>query len=198
MTFSVKMSLWKPWVQTAVTEQEHAYPTCSWGTYPGHDPSEALAADAMVPAYKTTAGIALGHKLSRQYATVAEAKRLGIWYIIFRSEIWSMTRPEKGWIPYYPTAAAIKASADSAYHRNHVHFSWYDKALAVPKPVYLPAMSITGPVWAVRENTDGTFDAKKRVPPFDVVTGQTEKDGMFITESKFQYPTAMLTPKEEA
>lgn len=149
MSISVSLGLWKPWVQTAVQKFNSLWPSTSLGTYPGHDPDRSLATDLMIPGYTTAAGKAFGWAVAKEIWSMAD--ELGIWYVIFDAKIISKT-PGKGyWKTYYPTAKAIAASRDSAYHYNHVHVSWYATAPAGWKPV-------DGTVW-IDLLVDGVSDS---------------------------------------
>jgi hypothetical protein len=53
----------------------------------------------------------------------ANARRLGIMYIIWNNRIWGAYRADEGWRDYNGCAQKTAKSLDSACHRNHVHFS---------------------------------------------------------------------------
>ncbi len=53
----------------------------------------------------------------------ANARRLGVMYLIWNDKIWAAYRPADGWRPYSTCAAHPEVAADSACHRNHVHTS---------------------------------------------------------------------------
>jgi hypothetical protein len=125
------LSKWPDWVRRSVVELEKSHPTFSTGTYPGHDPDENHAADFMVPGYQSPAGRALGQRLADLIASQAFCQPRGIWYVIFWGRIWSMTRPAKGWLPYFDR----NSSNPSRSHHNHVHVSWYR---VQPKNLHLP------------------------------------------------------------
>lgn len=125
MAISVPMSNWKAHVQTAVLDFNRAYPNLSWGTYPGHDPTMALATDGMVPAWNTKKGRALGWTVAKWIWT--NRKKWNVWYIIFDGKIISETRPKRGWIRYFNA----NNPNPSKSHKNHVHISFYNSA---PKP----------------------------------------------------------------
>jgi hypothetical protein len=131
MTISVALTKWGPRVRGQVQAIAERWPTLSWGTYPGHDPSEKLAADGMVPGWNTKAGNALGWEVARWLW--ANRKKLGLWYVIFDGKIISETRPEQGWIPYF----ARNDPNPSKSHKNHAHLSWHTdgSAPAVPATV---------------------------------------------------------------
>jgi hypothetical protein len=135
MSFSVPLIKWASWVRASVVEIEKAWPAFSTGTYPGHDPDEAHAADYMVPAWQTSAGRAKGQKLADQLAKVSFLKPRGMWYVIFYGRIWSMTRPGSGWLPYFDR----NSTNPSRSHHNHVHVSWYKNQ---PAGLHLPVQVI--------------------------------------------------------
>jgi len=53
----------------------------------------------------------------------ANARRLGVMYIIWNNKMWSSYRPSEGWRPYSTCATTPSTSYDTACHRNHVHLS---------------------------------------------------------------------------
>lgn len=55
----------------------------------------------------------------------ANARRLGIMYVIWNNRIWAAYRPSDGWRDYNGCTAKAKSarSLDSACHRNHMHLS---------------------------------------------------------------------------
>lgn len=119
MSLSVALSKWGPRVRAQVTKFSQRWPALSWGTYPGHDPSEALATDGMVPNWSGDGGKARGREVAQ--AIWDDRKANGIWYVIHWGEIISITRPEKGWLPYF----ARNSPNPSKSHKNHVHVSWH-------------------------------------------------------------------------
>lgn len=127
---TVPLSEWRGYVRLAVLWLVARFITSGFtaGTYPGHDPNQDRAVDFMVPEWQTPAGIAKGDKLANYLANVVVARRLGIWYVIWRGRIWSMTRPEKGWLRYFDA----DNPNPSRSHHNHVHVSFYDKAASDP------------------------------------------------------------------
>lgn len=188
MAISVPMSDWKPHVQTAVLDFNHAYPNLSWGTYPGHDPSMSLATDGMVPGWNTKKGNALGWKAAKWIW--ANRKKWNIWYIIFDGKIISETRPSAGWIHYFNASNPNPSKS----HKNHVHVSFYS---AGPKP----GPKFEGTVWvdtldygrmnsdsvrlvqkALKISVTGNYDAKTRdaVKKFQLSLGDDPKycDGL--------------------
>lgn len=127
---NVSLSLWRPYVRLAILYVVARFLTSGFGvgTYPGHDPNQDRAADFMVPNWETAKGRAVGQKLADYLANTTTMRRLAGWYVIFNGRIWSMTRPEKGWLPYFDR----NSTNPSRSHKNHVHWSFRDKAAADP------------------------------------------------------------------
>ena len=53
----------------------------------------------------------------------ANARRLGVMYIIWNDKMWSSYRPAEGWRPYSTCADTPSSAYDTACHRNHIHLS---------------------------------------------------------------------------
>lgn len=53
----------------------------------------------------------------------ANARRLGVMYLIWNNQIWGAYATDEGWRPYQNCAATPDKSLDSACHRNHIHIS---------------------------------------------------------------------------
>ncbi|KHL17848.1 UNVERIFIED_CONTAM: hypothetical protein LK11_09690 [Mumia flava] len=53
----------------------------------------------------------------------ANARRLGVMYLIWNNRIWSSYRASDGWRAYSNCASAPQRSADTRCHRDHVHVS---------------------------------------------------------------------------
>jgi len=55
----------------------------------------------------------------------ANARRLGVMYLIWDNKIWGAYRPGDGWRPYQSCGTAAKAGAalDTSCHRDHIHLS---------------------------------------------------------------------------
>lgn len=187
MTISVSLDKWKPHVVKVVTGLEARYPACSWGTYPGHDPSESLATDAMIPSWQTPAGKKIGDNLANYLANVDTAKRLGVWYVVWDGRIWSMTRPSAGWLPYFDR----NSSDPSRSHKNHVHVSFY---AAEPKVEFLPTYVVNEGCWASHQ----TKPSKWRDTGYAVSTLVKVEGGWGRTESGYLYPMKYLALKETA
>jgi hypothetical protein len=132
MPISVPLTDWGPRVRAQVQKFAAKWPTFSWGTYPGHDPSEALATDGMVPGWNLTGGKAKGRKVAQ--AIWDDRHNNGCWYVIHWGEIISITRPEQGWIRYYQADNPDPSKS----HHNHVHVSWHKDSAAPPVVVAPP------------------------------------------------------------
>ncbi|MCW2866245.1 MAG: Peptidoglycan-binding domain of peptidoglycan hydrolase-containing protein [Marmoricola sp.] len=53
----------------------------------------------------------------------ANARRLGVMYLIWNNRIWGSYRPGDGWRPYSSCASHPEAAYDTTCHRNHLHVS---------------------------------------------------------------------------
>jgi peptidoglycan hydrolase-like protein with peptidoglycan-binding domain len=84
----------------------------------------------------------------------ANARRLGVMYIIWNNRIWGAYRPADGWRPYSGCASTPSPGSDTACHRNHVHLSlswagamartsWWTRTVAGPDygPCRLPDLN---------------------------------------------------------
>jgi len=87
------------------------------------DPKQKAEADAVLKWLFATD--AAGH-------TYANARRLGVMYIIWNNRIWGAYNADSGWRSYNNCAATPAQSLDSACHRNHIHISltWAGAAAA--------------------------------------------------------------------
>ena len=79
--------------------------------YPDHPSGHAI--DLMLPNYKSNE--ALGWKMARYYQ--AHASELGVSYIIFHQQIWSVARDSEGW------RHMEDRGGDTANHMDHVHIT---------------------------------------------------------------------------
>ncbi|NYI99589.1 endonuclease/exonuclease/phosphatase (EEP) superfamily protein YafD [Nocardioides thalensis] len=78
------------------------------------------AVDAMIPGWDTPAGQSLGDQAADWVRTNASA--LGVSYVIWDAQIWSVARNKEGWRPYtHPSGA----SDPTSLHRDHVHVDVY-------------------------------------------------------------------------
>ena len=53
----------------------------------------------------------------------ANARRLGVMYLIWNNKIWGSYRASEGWRPYSSCASHPGAAYDTTCHRNHIHIS---------------------------------------------------------------------------
>ncbi len=53
----------------------------------------------------------------------ANARRLGVMYMIWNNRIWGSYRAAEGWRPYGSCATRTAPGDDTTCHRNHIHFS---------------------------------------------------------------------------
>jgi uncharacterized protein YraI len=79
------------------------------------DHATGRAVDLMIPGYKSASGKKLGGDVARWAR--ANAKSLGITYVIWNQRIWSVGRSSEGW------RLMANRGSDSANHKNHVHIS---------------------------------------------------------------------------
>lgn len=82
---------------------------------PDHPSGRAL--DLMIPNYRSAAGVALGNEVAAWAR--ANAKELGIQYIIWNQRIWNIQRDQEGWRYMAPRGG------DSANHKDHLHITVY-------------------------------------------------------------------------
>lgn len=80
---------------------------------PDHPSGRAL--DLMIPKYKSAAGKALGKEVALW--AKANARELGINYVIWDQHIWNIQRDAEGW------RYMASRGSDSANHKNHVHIT---------------------------------------------------------------------------
>ena len=80
---------------------------------PDHPSGRAL--DLMIPNYKSASGKELGQKVALW--AKANAKSLGINYVIWNQHIWNIERDKEGW------RYMADRGGDSANHKNHVHIT---------------------------------------------------------------------------
>jgi hypothetical protein len=80
------------------------------------DHTTGRAVDITIADWDTPAGKAHGWQIARWVRD--NARQLGVTYVIFDAEIWSVQRTAEGWRPYsHPTGA----SSPTLDHLNHVH-----------------------------------------------------------------------------
>lgn len=96
-----------PWVKTMFGVGERAGAT---------DHDDGLAVDFMIPDYTSAASKKKAKKLGAWLQ--ANAKALGITYIIYDQKIWHLKRDDEGWQPMEDRGSP------NANHRNHLHVSF--------------------------------------------------------------------------
>jgi uncharacterized protein YgiM (DUF1202 family) len=82
---------------------------------PDHPSGRAL--DLMIPGYSSTSGRAFGSEVAAWAR--ANARTLGIQYVIWNQHIWNIQRDQEGW------RYMADRGGDSANHKNHVHVTVY-------------------------------------------------------------------------
>jgi uncharacterized protein YgiM (DUF1202 family) len=80
---------------------------------PDHEQGRAL--DCMIPNYQSASGRAFGYEVAAW--TKANARSLGINYVIWNQHIWNITRDSEGW------RFMADRGSDSANHKNHIHIT---------------------------------------------------------------------------
>jgi hypothetical protein len=102
---------------------------CGTDALPTSEHYDGRALDWMVSASDPKQKAQADAVLSWLFATdaagdkYANARRLGIMYVIWDNRIWGAYRSADGWRPYSSCASHPEASHDTTCHRNHVHFS---------------------------------------------------------------------------
>jgi uncharacterized protein YgiM (DUF1202 family) len=86
---------------------------------PDHEQGRAL--DCMIPNYRSASGKALGNEAAAW--AKANARSLGINYVIWNQHIWNITRDSEGW------RFMADRGSDSANHRNHIHITVFAEGL---------------------------------------------------------------------
>ena len=86
---------------------------------PDHEQGRAL--DCMIPDYKSASGKALGDEAAAWAR--ANARALGINYVIWNQHIWNITRDSEGW------RYMADRGSDSANHLNHIHITVFADGL---------------------------------------------------------------------
>jgi uncharacterized protein YgiM (DUF1202 family) len=87
------------------------YYTVRPGVFTDHSTGRAL--DLMIPTYKSASGKAFGYQVAAW--AKANARDLGINYVIWNQHIWNISRDSEGW------RYMADRGGDSANHKNHVH-----------------------------------------------------------------------------
>lgn len=113
------------------------YPGTSFGTdracgadvLPTSEHYDGRALDWMIPSRDPTGAARAAAVLSWLFAPdaagnpFANARRLGVMYIIWNNQIWGAYNSAAGWRPYSSCASRPDIGSDTACHRDHVHFS---------------------------------------------------------------------------
>ncbi|HET8915341.1 MAG TPA: SH3 domain-containing protein [Propionibacteriaceae bacterium] len=86
---------------------------------PDHEQGRAL--DSMIPDYRSASGKALGDEAAAW--AKANARSLGINYVIWNQHIWNITRDSEGW------RYMADRGSDSANHLNHIHITVFADGL---------------------------------------------------------------------
>ena len=86
---------------------------------PDHEQGRAL--DCMIPDYRSASGKALGDEAAAWLK--ANARSLGINYVIWNQHIWNITRDSEGW------RYMADRGSDSANHLNHIHITVFADGL---------------------------------------------------------------------
>jgi hypothetical protein len=86
---------------------------------PDHEQGRAL--DCMVPNYRSASGKALGDEAAAWAR--ANARSLGINYVIWNQRIWNIQRDGEGW------RYMADRGSDSANHKNHLHITVFADGL---------------------------------------------------------------------
>jgi hypothetical protein len=103
--------------------------TCTSATTPSSEHFDGRAVDSFFNVRNTTeraeASALLTWLLKYDAAgnRYANARRLGVMYIIWNDKMWSSYRAGEGWRPYSSCAETTSSAYDTACHRNHIHFS---------------------------------------------------------------------------
>jgi hypothetical protein len=103
--------------------------TCTSATIPSSEHFDGRAVDSFFDVRHATesadASAVLGWLLATDKAgnRYANARRLGVMYLIWNNKIWSSYRSSEGWRPYSTCATTPTAAYDTTCHRNHIHVS---------------------------------------------------------------------------
>jgi uncharacterized protein YgiM (DUF1202 family) len=95
------------------------YYTVRPGIFTDHSTGRAL--DLMIPNYSSASGKAFGYHVAAW--AKANARDLGINYVIWNQHIWNITRDSEGW------RYMADRGGDSANHKNHVHITVFAAGL---------------------------------------------------------------------
>lgn len=90
---------------------------------PGSDHPSGRAVDIVIAGWESTAGNVEGRDIARW--VVANAAGLGVKYVIFDTQTYSVENAAAGWVPYSHPGGS---SSPTSLHRDHVHVSVYGDA----------------------------------------------------------------------
>ena len=102
---------------------------CTSATSPTSEHYDGRAVDTFFNVRNATQKAQAGALLTWLLATdakgnpYANARRLGVMYIIWNNKMWSSYRTSDGWRPYSTCATTTSTAYDTACHRNHIHLS---------------------------------------------------------------------------
>jgi peptidoglycan hydrolase-like protein with peptidoglycan-binding domain len=103
--------------------------TCGTDPLPTSEHYDGRAIDFFLnvhnKAQRTQMRALIGWLLAKDSAghSYANARRLGVMYLIWNNKIWGSYRASEGWRPYSSCAAHPGAAYDTTCHRNHIHIS---------------------------------------------------------------------------
>jgi len=151
-----------------------------------------------VPAQKAEADLVLNWLLATDAAgrPFANARRLGVTYVIWDDRIWGAYNPMSGWRAYSTCAAHPEAASDAVCHRDrlHISLSWagamartsfFSKKVAAPD--YGPCRPRDlnwAPAYTARNAT--------RCPTYPVVTAPPGSSATAVALVKFSGATVQL------
>lgn len=180
------LKLWDADVRAASEELDARFPRGDWtSTYPGHDPSAALAVDFMCSR-------AMGDKIADYVWT--HRKRLGVRYVIWYGRIISETSSTPNrWVHYY----AADDPNPSKSHKNHVHVSFYPNAKYTPLEKPITMFTNEDAVKGYSIDGDVKFTQKKGTEL--VGYPRTSSSGKYlVTSSDTWYPWERLSTTKPA
>ncbi|GAA5029382.1 hypothetical protein GCM10023258_25790 [Terrabacter aeriphilus] len=103
--------------------------TCTSATSPSSEHFDGRSVDTFFNVRNTTERANASALLTWMLKTdaagnrYANARRLGVMYVIWNNQIWSSYRSAEGWRPYNGCATTTSTGYDTACHRNHIHIS---------------------------------------------------------------------------
>jgi Putative peptidoglycan binding domain len=117
--------------------------------------------------------------------TYANARRLGIMYMIWDDKIWGSYRAADGWRPYSTCASHPESSWDTTCHRDHIHFSfsWEGAMGRTSFWTKTPAAVDYGPCRAVDLNWSAPYAGPRSTPcsSYPTVTAPTGAGALLRT-----------------